>query len=180
MTTTALRIPTLTTQRLVLRAPTPSDLGAYSAFNAASEITVGTYKGGKTPAQTKAVLNRDIDHWSKGFGMWLITFPGGEIIGGAGLVHHSDWPSHELTWWLMPEHRGHGFATEASLSVIEFGYGILGWPVVETHMRDENTPARRLAERLGGTVIRRDIFPDGVARDVFALPRPNKAGAQCT
>ena len=51
------------------------------------------------------------------------------------------------------------------------GCGI-GWPVVETHMRDENTPARRLATRLGGTVTRRETFPDGVTRDVFALPRP--------
>ena len=37
-------------------------------------------------------------------------------------------------------------------------------------MRDENRAARRLAERLGGKVVRRETFPDGVPRDVFRLP----------
>jgi len=165
------QIPTLTTKRLTLRPPTASDLDVYTAFNAVSDTSVGAYRGGKTPAEVLAVLTGDIAHWSKGFGMWLLALGDGTVVGGAGLVHPDDWPSHELTWWLMPDQRRHGYATEASRAVIEFGYDTLGWPQVETHMRDENLPARHLAERLGGTVARRDMFPDGVARDVFALPR---------
>jgi hypothetical protein len=49
---------------------------------------------------------------------------------------------------------------------------MLGWDQVETHMNDANTPARALVSRLGGVVIARHPFPDGLARDVFALPRP--------
>lgn len=37
-------------------------------------------------------------------------------------------------------------------------------------MDDGNEPARRLAERLDGRVIAREAFPDGVARNVYALP----------
>ena len=51
----------------------------------------------------------------------------------------------------------------------------LGWPRIETHMRDENLPARNLALRLGGILDRRDTFPDGVARDVFVLPKQEAA-----
>lgn len=163
-------VPILHTQRLTMRAPDLSDLAAYSAFNTVSDTKVGKYRGGRTDAEVRAGLAEDIAHWNKGFGMWLLILDG-VVIGGAGLVHPNDWPSHELTWWLMPQHRGAGYASEASRAVIQFGYDTLNWPQVETHMRDENQPARRLAERLGGKIIRRDIFPDGVARDVFALPR---------
>lgn len=169
-------IPTLTTKRLKLRPPTASDLDFYTAFNAVSDTRVGSYRGGKSPAEVQAVLTRDIAHWAKGFGMWLLELGDGTVVGGAGLAHPDDWPSHELTWWLMPDQRGRGYASEASRAVIEFGYETLGWPQVETHMRDENLAARRLAERLGGTVVRRDLFPDGVTRDVFALPRQQTGG----
>ena len=103
--------------------------------------------------------------------------PSAGFVGGAGLAHPADWPRHELTWWLMPGARGTGFATEASRAVLTWAYDTLGWPVVETHMRDENLPARRLAERLGGKRIARETFPDGVARDVFALPHPERQAA---
>ncbi|MEE9427162.1 MAG: GNAT family N-acetyltransferase [Paracoccaceae bacterium] len=164
-------IPTLTTERLTLRGPTVVDLDVYSAFNAVSELSVGKYRGGKPADEIRDVLKGDIAHWQKGYGMWMITLAGDQVIGGVGLVHPDDWPRHELTWWLMPDQRGHGYATEASRAVINFGYEKLGWPQVETHMRDENLPARKLAQRLGGKFTGRDTFPDGVARDVFALPR---------
>ena len=165
--------PVLRTERLTLRAPVPGDLHAYQAFNAVSDLTVGSYRGGRTEAEVAARLQHDIDHWpAKGFGMWLLRLTGADaVLGGAGLNHPDDWPSHELTWWLMPAARGTGYATEASRAVITWAYDTLGWPVVETHMRDENAPARKLATRLGGTVVRREVFPDGVTRDVFALPR---------
>lgn len=44
-----------------------------------------------------------------------------------------------------------------------------GWREVETHMVDENAAARALAGKLGGVRIARQRFPDGIARDVFAI-----------
>ncbi len=174
---TRLTIPTLETERLTLRAPTVCDLDVYMAFNAVSDAVSGAYRGGKTPDQVREILTRDIAHWQKGFGMWLLALGGGEVVGGAGLFQPDDWLTHELTWWLMPRHRGQGYATEASLAVIDYGYNVLKWPRVETFMRDDNTAARQLALRLGGTVVRRETFPDGLARDVFALPRLQPARA---
>lgn len=170
---TQISAPTLVTDRLTLRLPVPGDFNGYRAFYDVSDVTVGGYRGGRTDAEVRTILQSHIDHWTaKGFGMWLLMpKDGAPMLGGAGLSHPDDWPSHELTWWLMPGARGKGYASEASRAVIEWAYDTLGWPGVETHMRDENIPARRLAERLGGQIIRRDMFPDGVARDVFALPR---------
>ena len=164
--------PTLTTDRLTLRPPNSSDLASYQAFYAVSDTVVGKYRARTSLSEIQTILKGDIAHWTKGFGMWLITVTGDDtVIGGAGLVHPDNWPRHELTWWLMPDHRGQGYATEASHAVIDHGYNTLGWLQVETHMRDENLPARRLAQRLGGTFLQRGQFPDGVERDIFVLPR---------
>ena len=169
--------PTLHTDRLRLEPPEMRHLEHYLAFYAIPNDQLGSYRAPRPRDEVEGLLARDIAEWSRnGFGMFLLfRRDNGAFVGGAGLAHPADWPRHELTWWLMPAARGTGFATEASVAVLNWAYETLGWSVVETHMRDENGPARRLAERLGGAAIARETFPDGVTRDVFALPRPKVA-----
>ena len=123
------------------------------------------------------MLCGDIGHWVlNGFGKWLLERKTDNIVlGGCGLAQPDGWPSAELTWWLLPAHRGAGYASEASRAVIAHGYQALGWPVVETHFRDENHAARKLTQALGGTKNRRDSFPDGADRDVYVFPAPVEA-----
>ncbi|MFQ6547269.1 GNAT family N-acetyltransferase [Aestuariibius sp. 2305UL40-4] len=164
-------IPTLETDRLTLRAPQAEDFPLYRDFYADAEGS-GNYGGPLRPDEAFRRLAADIGHWHlRGFGKWIIVFrQTGTAVGGCGLWHPMGWPRHELTWWLLRAFRGQGIATEASRAVILFAHRTLGWDRVETHMRDTNQPARRLAERLGGTVTDRVTFPDGVTRDVFLLP----------
>lgn len=167
--------PQLTTNRLTLRAPTPQDRTLYGDFYALSDVTIGGYRGGRSATEVDAILARDIAHWTThGFGMFLVhTQDTGVFVGGAGLYHPDGFPVRELTWWMMPAARGKGYATEASLTVIDWAHKSLGWPRVETYMRDENAPARQLALRIaaqcGGHLDRRETFPDGVTRDIFVL-----------
>lgn len=171
-------LPVLKTERLTLTPPTTADHSCYEAFYAASDVTVGGYRGDRTAAEIASIHQADMGHWeTKGFGVFLIRNSDGVFVGGAGIKHPGGWPRHELTWFLLPTARGQGYATEASRAVISFALDTLGWDVVETHMRDENTPARRLAERLGGQKITRMAFPDGVTRDVFALPHAQEVAA---
>lgn len=168
-------IPTLQTERLTLRAPGAGDLGAYAAFfadGAASHF----YGGPLRTDQAWRVLAMDLGHWQlRGHGRWAVALrDGGAMIGGCGLWWPDGWPRSELTWWLLPSARGRGYATEASRAAIAFGYDALKWDLVQTHMDDANRPARRLVERLGGTVIARETFPDGNTRDVFGLPRAGR------
>ena len=94
------------------------------------------------------------------------------MVGGCGLWWPQGYPRSELTWWIAPSARRHGYALESSRAVVAFGYKTLGWDLVETHMNDENIAARKLVEKLGGAQILREKFPDGLERDIFALPRP--------
>ncbi|WBU65210.1 GNAT family N-acetyltransferase [Paracoccus aerodenitrificans] len=165
--------PILHTDRLTLRLPEAGDHAAYSAFFADADASA-FYGGPLLPYQAYGILCRDIGHWSlKGFGKFVIEAKG-EALGGCGIVHPEGWPGHELTWWLLPSARGQGIAQEASRAVLGFARDSLGWSHVETHFRDENIPARRLTESLGGTKQRRETFPDGIKRDIYAIPTPAK------
>jgi RimJ/RimL family protein N-acetyltransferase len=165
-------IPTLQTERLVLRAPAPGDFPVYRDFYADPEAST-FYGGPLTAALAWRKLAFDIGHWSlRGFGMWsIVERESAATIGGCGIVWPEGWPRHELTWWIAPAARRRGYALEASRAAIGWAYELLGWGRVETHMNDSNEAARKLAEKLGGTVIGREEFPDGLERNIYALPR---------
>lgn len=165
-------IPPLTTARLTLRGPASEDAATYCAFYGDPEAS--TFYGGPLPPPLAwRKLAFDIGHWTlRGFGMWsVIEKATGTMVGGCGIVWPEGWPRPELTWWIMPCARRNGYAREASQAAIAYGYDVLGWERVETHMRDDNLPARHLVMRLGGDLLTRETFPDGIARDVFTLPR---------
>ena len=166
-------IPELETERLRLRAPKPDDYPTYVAFFADAEASQ-FYGGPLDAGQAWRVLAMDFGHWAlRGYGRWVIeSKSSGEMMGSVGLWWPQGLPRSELTWWLLPDARGQGFATEASVAAIDFGYSVLGWEMVETHMNDDNAAARRLVERLGGTILTRETFPDGITRNVYLLPRP--------
>lgn len=164
-------IPTLETERLVLRAPEASDFPVYRSFFADADAS--QFYGGPLDATAAwRVLAADLGHWAlRGFGRWaVVERASGRMIGGCGLWWAEGWPRSELTWWIIPAARRMGYAAEASRAAIGFGYRTLGWAVVETHMNDANVAARHLAEKLGGTIAAREAFPDGLERNIYALP----------
>lgn len=164
--------PDLETDRLSLRALNSNDYPVYRDFYADADASAA-YGGPMTPGLAWRRLALDIGHWAlRGYGMWaVVDRQTDQMVGGCGLFWPEDYPRSELTWWIVPSARRKGFALEASKAVINFGYDQLKWKLVETHMNDENTAARMLAEKLGGKVIIREQFPDGLSRDVYALPR---------
>lgn len=163
--------PVIETERLRLRGLTADDFPVYERFYAAAEAS-GAYGGPLSSGMAWRRLATDLGHWRlRGYGMWAITVKAtGEMVGGAGLYWPHGWPRCELTWWIIPTARRNRYAFEASRAVVAFAYAKLGWREVETHMNDANVAARNLALKLGGLVIARDVFPDGLSRDVYLLP----------
>lgn len=166
-------IPVLETERLTLRAPEMADQVVYAGFLARADGPSAFYGGPLREDQAFQRLAADLGHWHlRGHGKWMVVERAtGRAVGGCGLVQPTGWPRHELTWWLIEDARGQGYATEASRAAIAWGYAH-GFDPVETHMRDENAAAHALAKRLGGRLIARETFPDGATRDVYALPQP--------
>jgi RimJ/RimL family protein N-acetyltransferase len=72
----------------------------------------------------------------------------------------------------LPGARGRGLALEASRAAVRHAYRHFGWSDVQTYMNDNNVEAKALVARLGGVQIGRQVFPDGLERDVFRIPEP--------
>lgn len=165
-------IPALHTSRLLLRGPEAADFPVYRDFFADAEASA-FYGGPLDAGGAWRVLALDIGHWLlRGYGRWsIVEKASGRMVGGCGLWWPEGYPRSELTWWIAGSARRQGYAGEASRAAIAFGYDVLGWPLVETHMNDGNIAARRLVESLGGKIFARESFPDGIERNVYALPR---------
>jgi [ribosomal protein S5]-alanine N-acetyltransferase len=163
--------PRVETDRLILREPRAEDFQVYRDFFADADAS-HFYGGPLSPDQAWRVLAADIGHWIlRGYGRWcVIEKSSGTMVGGCGLWWPEGYPRSELTWWIIPNARRQGFAVEASRAAVRFAYDVLNWPLVETHMNDDNHAARKLVLKLGGSPLARETFPDGLTRDVFALP----------
>lgn len=165
-------IPTLTTDRLRLVPPSAASWEAYERFYTDAEAS-RFYGGPLSVRDAWARLASDVGSWHlQGFGVWVIERQvEGDIVGTCGFWQGKGWP-RELTWWLLPEARGQGVASEASRAAICHGYEVFQWESVGTYMKDENASAHALALRLGGEATGRQTFPDGLQRDLFRFPKP--------
>ena len=161
-------IPILESERLNLVSPGVQHAALYGRFYTDADASA-LYGGPLTQAQAWSRLAQDIGHWQlRGFGVWVAeTKESGEGVGTCGFWQGLNWP-RELTWWLSPEARGSGYATEASMAVIKRAYS----GEVQTYMDDGNEAARKLVLRLGGKSIDRIPFPDGKMRDLFTIAEP--------
>jgi [ribosomal protein S5]-alanine N-acetyltransferase len=165
-----LQIPTLTTDRLILLPPSIEAEDLYRRFYTDPEASIA-YGGPLTESAAFARLESDLGVWHlQGFGVWVVQHRIDEaLIGVCGFWQGKGWP-RELTWWLLPEARGEGFALEASRAAIAHAYREFRWPTVETYMNDANEAAKALVHRLGGVKIARRMFPDSLERDLYRIP----------
>lgn len=147
--TTQISIPTLTTDRLTLRAPGFQDFDTYAAFRASPRsVTVGgPYDRETAFAQFSALIG----HWHlRGYGRWMVADKTTDApLGIVGLFYPSDWPEPEITWSMFDGAEGHGYSREAALDARGFAYGTLGWSTVMSAIMPDNTRSIALAKRLG-------------------------------
>lgn len=167
-------IPTIETERLRLIPPSKACFTAYEKFYTDASASK-MYGGPITTEQAWARLKADVGSWYLlGFGVWVIQLKSDDsYVGTCGFWQGKDWPT-ELTWWVTPEARGKGIATEASKAALLHAYNEFKWECVETYMNDENIAARALVEKLGGQKTRREAFNDGLSRDIYILPKPTE------
>ena len=149
-------IPVIETARLRLTALTERHFNDYAAMLADPDST--RFVGDGQPLdRTNAwrSLAMLLGHWQlRGCGMWALELKdGGKFVGRAGLMYPEGWPDLELGWMLKPEHRHHGYATEAGTAVLDFAWNQLHALRVISLVRVGNEASDRVAERLGGEHI---------------------------
>jgi RimJ/RimL family protein N-acetyltransferase len=153
------QLPTLTTGRLILRAPRVTDFDTYAAIACSPR---GRHMGGPmTREQAWDDFARMTSVWLlHGHGLWTIGHAGG-IAGFVLLGFEPGDDEPELGFMLTADAEGQGIARDAARAALGHAMDTLGWRTLVSYVDPANTRAIALAERLGGT---REAHPvDGAA-----------------
>lgn len=156
-------IPVLTTARLSLRDWRDADRSAFARLNADPQV-MAFMPGSLSREESDAAVGRIKEHFDRhGFGLWAIEVIGGaELIGFTGLsiprFSAAFTPCVEVGWRLAAEHWGRGYATEAALACLSFGFCQLRLPEIVSFTTATNLRSRRVMERIGMTRDPADDF----------------------
>ncbi|MQQ08626.1 GNAT family N-acetyltransferase [Epibacterium sp. SM1979] len=144
-----LSIPTLTSERLVLRPPVKGDFENVAAFFADSERSWG-FGGPLGRNEAWRWFASMIGHWAlRGFGWWMVDTRDGQPAGFVGLWEPEGWPEPELGWVMFPGTEGKGYAFEAATEARRYAYDVLGFETLSSNIIPGNTRSIALAKRLG-------------------------------
>ncbi len=165
------RIPTLNTERLVLRKITMSDLD--DIYEYASDPEVSKYllwRPHPDKDYTKIYLSTVSSGYKKcQFFDWGVEFEG-KMIGTCGFTRFDiDNNVGEIGYVLARPYWHKGLGYEAARCVMDFGFNKLKLNRIEVHYMPENIASMRLSERLGMTyegILRSGVRCKGDYRDV--------------
>jgi RimJ/RimL family protein N-acetyltransferase len=116
----------LQTDRLVLREFNQSDLSELSQILSDPEVMKFSTRGCLSTAQTQIRIDDFINSYNQfGFGMWAVILKDTyELVGYCGLAIDciDDFDELEIGYRLATKFWGKGFATEAALACIQYGF----------------------------------------------------------
>lgn len=136
--------PTLTTERLTLRARRASDA-------VASMLDLCIYEGrfARDEAEGRAMLEQNAEDGRAGNTIHWLIFRGDTLIGVCGFYRGFADATGEVGYALREAHRGQGFMSEAVRALIRFAGEGLGLRRVIADTAPSNAPSVRLLTRLG-------------------------------
>jgi RimJ/RimL family protein N-acetyltransferase len=157
MTALALDIPTVETDRLILRGPEARDFEPLAGFFADEGRSWG-FGGPKCRNGAWRWFASNIGHWAlHGYGFWTVETRDGQIIGITGLWNPEGWPEPELGWVMFEGSEGKGYAYEAAKAARRYAYDHMGFTTLTSNIMPGNARSVALAERLGARYEREFI-----------------------
>ncbi|ANP73856.1 GNAT family N-acetyltransferase [Cryobacterium arcticum] len=161
------------TGRLLLRRWLDSDRAPFAVLNADAEV-MRFFPAPLDRAQSDGLAARaDALFDTHGYGLWALErLDTGEFIGFTGLAPLPEGipgaGGVEVGWRLAPTAWGHGFATEAAMAALRFGFDTVGLAEVNSITAVVNIRSRKVMERLGmrpaGEFDHPRVAPDSALR----------------
>ena len=151
------------TSRLLLRAWQERDLAPFAAMSTDPEVMRYLLRP-ETPEAVAPWIAGQVAHRAEhGFCFWAVEERGtGAFVGAVGLLRVSYeahfTPAVELGWRIARPFWGQGYAPEAALASIQFGFHILNLGELVANACVGNVNSRRVMEKLGMTRDPADDF----------------------
>lgn len=166
-------LPTLETERLILRKMTLDDAKAVFAYASDPEVThYVIWEMHRTIEDSTAFLELALDKYeSGGEPDWGIVYKGGHcFVGTCGFVNWDvDHTRAEIGYVLHKDYWGRGLMPEAVRAMIGFGFEQMGLNRIEARCIAKNTASARVMEKAGMTyegTLREREFVKGAYRDM--------------
>lgn len=142
------------TERLLLRAFTPSDAERYHSYRSLPETVRYLYRDPMTmeqavermPQYARCEFEKDTDIFTLAIQPKHTPELAGEILFKLESVRAKQ---GEIGWSLHPDSVGNGYVTEAAFALMRYGFEHFGFHRVFARIDVENTASVRVAERLG-------------------------------
>jgi RimJ/RimL family protein N-acetyltransferase len=165
-------VPTVLTERLILRCWRPSDIDPYAAMNA-DEETMRWLNGTASRTSTESIVIHLAGMWIMlGYGMWAVEDrESGEFLGRAGTYYADGWPGIEVAVSIRRDRWGQGLGSEAIRAALDFGFDHLEVDELITATHQRNVGMNAIARKLG--MVFREVADMGPwrASNVYAMSR---------
>jgi len=149
----------LTTERLILRQWREADREPFARLNADPQVRE-FFPRCLTRDESDADVSR-IHQWieERGWGFWAVEVRGGApFIGFVGLSVPNFRSCVEIGWRLAKEHWGHGYASEAAVASLRFGFEKLTLQEIVAFTVPLNERSMGVMKRIGMTRDPADDF----------------------
>jgi RimJ/RimL family protein N-acetyltransferase len=148
-------IPTLITDRLVLRAFVQRDLDEYAAIIGDPDVT--KHLGDGRPlsrAEAWRQMAMILGHWTLlGYGLWAVEEKAtGALMGRIGCQQPEGFPGFEVAYTLGKQFWGRGVAREGAAAALAYARNVLGRTDVVSVIRPANLGSIRVSQSLGGVL----------------------------
>lgn len=146
----------LSTARLLLRRWRETDRAPFAALNA-DPLVMEYFPNRLTQAESDDLLAKiEAGFETRGYGLWALEVRAtSEFVGFTGLAvpsfsaHFT--PAVEVGWRLARSAWGQGYATEASLASVAFGFRDAGLDEIVSFTSAANVRSRAVMDRIGMT-----------------------------
>lgn len=140
---------TIRTQRLLIRTFQKEDWPAVYAYTADRSVMHFIPGGRMTEAETQSYVNRQADDAPEAYAVLL---PSQERLIGHISFHPWFAPrTYEIGWVFHPDYHGRGYATEAALAMLDYGFETRNVHRIIATCQPENPASWRVMEKLGMT-----------------------------
>ena len=151
------------TERLVLRRWQLRDRAPFAALNADARV-MEFFPSCLTREESDAFVDRIEAAFDElDYGLWAVELKsGGAFIGFTGLALQT-FPSHftpavEVGWRLAYSAWGHGYASEAAIAALAYGFNAVGLDEIVSMTAATNLRSQRVMQRIGMSRRQSDDF----------------------
>jgi [ribosomal protein S5]-alanine N-acetyltransferase len=156
-----------------------SSLDTPSLMRLHTDIEVRRFLGGPVEVRIARLRVQSLVQTNRPLPIWAIRDANSiqsPLLGVVSLDRHHDGNDTEVSFALLPEYRGRGFATEAVQFALRHAFGRMGLARIVAETQSLNARSVALLERIG-MVFQRTVIRFGAEQSIYAAHNPNLPAA---